>query len=77
MENSVAEERRDEVLEDLKEELRRAIRYYGAMLAAIEAGYYSPKHAIADYEQLVFAEGLSLVSALERYATGDEGYSIE
>lgn len=76
MENLITEEQR-EALEELKDELQRAIRYYGAMLAAIEAGEYSPKDAITDYEQLTFTEGLSPMSALERYATGDEGYSIE
>lgn len=76
MENLMTEEQR-EALEDLKHELERAIRYYGAMLAAIEAGEYAPKDAVADYEQLAFTEGLSPMSALERYATGDEEYAIE
>jgi len=61
-------------LDELTQELERAIRYYRAILDAISGGGYSPADAATDWEQLAFTEGLNPMAALEQYAHGDEGY---
>lgn len=61
-------------LDELTQELERAIRYYRAILDAISGGGYSPADAATDWEQLACGEGLSPMSALEQYAHGEEGY---
>lgn len=63
-------------LDELAQELERAIRYYQAMLEAIRKGDYSPKDAEIDWEQLAFTEGLNPMAALEQYALGDEEHAI-
>jgi len=63
-------------LDELAQELERAIRYYQAMLEAIRGGDYSPGDAQIDWEQLAFTEGLNPMAALEQYALGDEERAI-
>jgi predicted glycosyltransferase len=58
----------EDSLDDLKDSLSHAIHVLQGILDEIEENGYSQETAKADYENLVWTEGIDFYSALEGYA---------
>lgn len=50
---------------DLAESLSRAIRYYQAILDALKEQEYTPQMAYEDAENLMYTEGIDVLSILQ------------